>query len=382
MMNFALQMMDSALKTMKFVLKMMDFAAPSQVLQALLSAFGKYQAKNLLILFDAVATLAEAVGEALAHPDIVSALVPAVLARWEACRDDERTLIPCTECLSALTGVMGELMLPYVEPLYGRIMRLVHARTTALADPNLDPPEFEYPCVNLDLLSSMLEALGTQMMPLLESTGGIAVILTAASNDPHTEMKRVLFAVIGDLAKSCWELLGPHAAQVLPLLLDHFNPSYVAACNNATWAVGEIVTQIGTGSDLAFLSQVVARLSPILAPYNPHTSRIRYHRTVVDTASITLGRLAEVSAATVAGHPELESSLLEGWCCALRNSRDGDDKEHATQGLLAVLQANPAAAAGKVGFVCDVFCSWSLAKLQVSTRIPPLKFHRIRCVAL
>ena len=30
-----------------------------EILQVLLAAFGKYQAKNLLILFDAVATLAE-----------------------------------------------------------------------------------------------------------------------------------------------------------------------------------------------------------------------------------------------------------------------------------------------------------------------------------
>jgi hypothetical protein len=48
-------------------------------------------------------------------------------------------------------------------------------------------------------------------------------------------MKRVLFAVVGDLAKHCWELLAPHAVHVLPILLEHFNPNYVAACNNATW---------------------------------------------------------------------------------------------------------------------------------------------------
>jgi hypothetical protein len=45
----------------------------------------------------------------------------------------------------------------------------------------------------------------------------------------------------------------------------------------------------------------------------------------------------EVSAASVVAYPQLDV-LFEGWCCALRNSRDGDDKEHATMGLIATLQ--------------------------------------------
>ena len=40
----------------------------AQILEVLVTAFSRYQAKNLLILFDAVSTLAEAVGKALAHP--------------------------------------------------------------------------------------------------------------------------------------------------------------------------------------------------------------------------------------------------------------------------------------------------------------------------
>lgn len=161
----------------------------AQILEVLVTAFSRYQAKNLLILFDAVATLAESVGNALAHPEIVAVLVPAVLGRWEKIRDDERALISCTECISALVSVMGELMLPYIEVLYSRIMRLVQARTVALADPSVDPPEFEYPTVSLDLLSTIIETLGPQVAPLLDSTGGVAVILAAATTDPDTEVR-------------------------------------------------------------------------------------------------------------------------------------------------------------------------------------------------
>ena len=165
-----------------------------------------------------------AVGSALAQPEVVAALMPAVLGKWESLRDDERALIPCTECLSALVGALGPQFLPFVEPLYGRIMRLVHARTAALATPELEEPDFDWPCVSLDLLSAMLESFGPQMAPLLESSGGVALIVQAAGIDPETEMKRVLFACLGDLAKNCWELLAPHAQALLPMLLHHFNP--------------------------------------------------------------------------------------------------------------------------------------------------------------
>jgi hypothetical protein len=221
---------------------------------------------------------------------------------------------------------MGELMLPYIEVLYSRIMRLVQARTVALADPSVDPPEFEYPEVSLDLLSAIIETLGVQVAPLLESTGGVAIILAAATTDPHTEvrswaggffncthclqhrlypvdsfltqqacvyqMKRVLFAVLGDLAKNCWALLAPHVGHVLPLLLEHFDPNYVAACCNAIWAVGEIVTQMGaaTMENEAFLSQAVARLAPICLPHNPHAGPGR--GVLVAGSAVTLGRIA------------------------------------------------------------------------------------------
>lgn len=189
-------------------------------------------------------------------------------------------------------------------------------------------------------------------------------------------MKRVLFAVLGDLAKHCWALLAPHVAHVLPLLLEHFNPNYVSACNNAVWATGEIITQMGAAKmeNEAFHSQAVARLAPLCLPYDPRDRhRGRIHRSVVETSAVCLGRIAvrddnittctqssplslllsdldgvaersemncgvqEVSPASVVAYPQLDS-LFEGWCNALRNSRDGDDKEHATMGLVAALQ--------------------------------------------
>ncbi len=64
------------------------------VLRSLVFAFEKYQNKNMLILYDAVGTLADAVGSALQNPTYVEILMPPLLKRWSKLKDDDHDLIP------------------------------------------------------------------------------------------------------------------------------------------------------------------------------------------------------------------------------------------------------------------------------------------------
>ena len=67
------------------------------VLRNLVVAFDKYQHKNMLILYDAVGTLADAVGSALANPTYVEILMPPLIKRWGKLKDDDEDLIPLLE---------------------------------------------------------------------------------------------------------------------------------------------------------------------------------------------------------------------------------------------------------------------------------------------
>ncbi len=67
------------------------------VLRNLVFAFEKYQHKNMLILYDAVGTLADAVGRALANPTYVEILMPPLTNRWAKLKDDDEDLIPLLE---------------------------------------------------------------------------------------------------------------------------------------------------------------------------------------------------------------------------------------------------------------------------------------------
>jgi transportin-1 len=67
------------------------------VLRNLVFAFDLYQHKNMLILYDAVGTLADAVGRALQNSTYVEILMPPLTTKWSKLKDDDEDLIPLLE---------------------------------------------------------------------------------------------------------------------------------------------------------------------------------------------------------------------------------------------------------------------------------------------
>ena len=70
------------------------------ILRNLTFAFTKYQQKNLLILYDALGTLADAVGSALGAPAYLEILMPPLIERWMKLGDGDGDLVPLLEVCS------------------------------------------------------------------------------------------------------------------------------------------------------------------------------------------------------------------------------------------------------------------------------------------
>ena len=81
----------------------------------------------MLILYDAVGILADAVGRSLANPTYVEIHMPPLTARWTKLKDDDPTLIPLLEvsfqiilfavfdvfkCLASVATAMGSSFIP------------------------------------------------------------------------------------------------------------------------------------------------------------------------------------------------------------------------------------------------------------------------------
>ena len=67
------------------------------ILSTLVFAFTKYQNKNLLILYDAIGTLADSVGHHLNKEEYINMLMPPLIEKWNTLKDDDRGLFPLLE---------------------------------------------------------------------------------------------------------------------------------------------------------------------------------------------------------------------------------------------------------------------------------------------
>ena len=95
------------------------------ILQTLVFAFTKYQHKNLLILYDAVGTLADSVGHHLNKPQYIEILMPPLIDKWNLLKDDDKDLFPLLECLSSIATALQSGFLPYCDPVYRRCISLI-----------------------------------------------------------------------------------------------------------------------------------------------------------------------------------------------------------------------------------------------------------------
>uniref|UniRef100_A0A182SYB6 Transportin-1 n=1 Tax=Anopheles maculatus TaxID=74869 RepID=A0A182SYB6_9DIPT len=134
------------------------------ILDTLVFAFRKYQHKNLLILYDAIGTLADSVGHHLNKPEYISMLMPPLIEKWNNLKDEDKDLFPLLECLSSVATALHSGFLPYSEPVYRRCISLIQQTLIQDVASTTNPTQFEQPdkdfmIVALDLLSGLAEGL-------------------------------------------------------------------------------------------------------------------------------------------------------------------------------------------------------------------------------
>ncbi|KTG07372.1 hypothetical protein cypCar_00004974 [Cyprinus carpio] len=216
------------------------------ILDTLVFAFSKYQHKNLLILYDAIGTLADSVGHHLNKP-----------------------------CLSSVATALQSGFLPYCEPVYQRCVNLVQ-KTLAQAVLHQSQPEFyeapdkDFMIVALDLLSGLAEGLGGNIEQLV-ARSNILTLMYQCMQDKMPEVRQSSFALLGDLTKACFQHVKPCIANFMPILGTNLNPELISVCNNATWAIGEISIQMGSEMQ-PYVPMVLQQLVEIInRPNTPKT---------------------------------------------------------------------------------------------------------------
>uniref|UniRef100_M4BCU6 Importin N-terminal domain-containing protein n=1 Tax=Hyaloperonospora arabidopsidis (strain Emoy2) TaxID=559515 RepID=M4BCU6_HYAAE len=327
------------------------------ILQNLMFAFGKYQAKNLLILYDAIGTLADSIGEHLNHPELITILMPPLVAKWNALDDRSREILPLFECLAPVAQALGNGFQEFAINVYVRCQRIVENELLADAMSEQSPDEFdegdpELIVCALDLISGMIEGLQHSSEALLNGSNILNVLMSCVRHEV-LDVRQSAMGVVGDLAKYASNTLRPSLGGLLPVLIENLNPDLQTVCNNASWSVGEIAIRIGAEME-PYVESCLSRLIDMI-------NRPKLPRNLVENCAITIGRLGYVCPNVVA--PHLQEFAMR-WCRALAHVRAPEEKEHCFLGLCYMVKANPNGIVADFMFMCGAIASLEGQQIQ------------------
>ncbi|CAO3587824.1 unnamed protein product [Absidia cylindrospora] len=342
------------------------------ILKCLTTAFGIYQTKNLDILYDTLGTLADTVGNALNKPDYILSIMPPLTDKWNSLPDSDTGLFPLFQCLSIVTTTLGEGFATYSEPVFARCIKLI---TTTLnenriaqqqPDLDMDPPDAEFIVAALDLLSGVVQGLGSMVIPLIDNSNpSLFVLLGVCLKESRTDVLQSTCALAGDLAITCFDRLLPHLPNLVPLLIqqaENNDLEHISVCSNAIWTLGEIAMR-WDHSMHDYVPRILQQLLSILPSAAGSTPISEYHNhhhdssritTLFDNVVITIGRLGLAS-------PDITclqlKTYIRPWILRVKTLPDNEEKDTALIGFCQTMKLNPVSAEKEFGRFVDVIAS-------------------------
>lgn len=328
------------------------------ILQHLMCAFGKYQKKNLRIVYDAIGTLSDAVGGELNQPRYLEILMPPLIAKWQQLSNYDRDIFPLLECFTSIAQALGPGFAQFAEPVFQRCINVIQTQQMA----KVNPPggiqyDREFVVCALDLLSGLVEGLGSGIESLVSQSILRELLLQCCMDDAH-DVRQSAFALLGDLARVCPIHLHPCLSQFLEVAAKQLDTSKlketISVANNACWAIGELAVKVRQE-----ISPVVMTVVSSLVPILQHAQEL--NKSLIENAAITIGRFAWACPELVSPHME---HFVQPWCSALSMIRDDIEKEDAFRGLCAMVKMNPAAPLNSLPFLLKAIASWHEIRSQ------------------
>uniref|UniRef100_A0A7E4UNT7 Transportin-1 n=1 Tax=Panagrellus redivivus TaxID=6233 RepID=A0A7E4UNT7_PANRE len=348
-------------------------------------AFKIYQAKNLLILYDAIGTLADSAGDQLIEMELLPYLVNPIVEKLMTLSHEDREVYPVLECLSTITLAVSGAIKPYAPVVFRQCRNFIEQNLCKCMEigteaskmreaiqanngipteqqlqfmRTLEQPDKELLVIALDLLSELTEAIGVEAGPLIaEGDTRLLQLLFFCINDINAEVRQSAFALIGDIARTCFPLLHPFCQLYMPVMANNIKSDNVSVCNNAVWGIGEIAMRMGAGIK-QYLHNIFNDLIIVMLRERPAA------KTLQENCAITLGRIGMCCPTEIA--PTL-NTFVRQWCFILRTVRDNAEKESAFIGLGMLIRLNPPTLHDHFIFITDAVCSWTVPTPNVKT---------------
>lgn len=147
----------------------------------------------MLILYDAIGTLADSVRTKLGEPPYAEMLMKPLLEKCQQIRDDDRELFPLLECISSIANALGPAFLTYAEPVFQRCIGLINntlqqvvlEQSNLSGNPHLNgasasEADKDFLVVALDLISELVEGVRGDMLPIIKRSNLIQLTYICA----------------------------------------------------------------------------------------------------------------------------------------------------------------------------------------------------------
>lgn len=79
----------------------------------------------MLLLYDAIGTVADSVRGELNKPEYINTLLPPLIIKWNQLADDDLNLLPLLECITSVASALGVGFQPFAAPVYQRCLRMI-----------------------------------------------------------------------------------------------------------------------------------------------------------------------------------------------------------------------------------------------------------------
>lgn len=335
----------------------------------------------MYILYDCVQTLAEHASAALAQPQHVDLLMPALISRWEKVQDRSREMFPLLECLAFVTAALGPQFAPFAKPIFMRCISIIELNlqesNLTTGDDWLNQPDKDFLVTSLDLLSAIIQVLTEAQSAELATTAqpNMFQLLALCMKDVNDDVRQSAYALLGDCAIYLFPQLQPYLPTLMQFLvaqltLDqvHKDPDTAfRVINNACWSCGEIAMREGPGMS-AYINELLPRLATIMFSEEVPAS-------LNENAAIALGRLG------IGCHQELAPHLEKfagQFLQAMQKVDWTDEKGHAYKGFSQVVLDNPNALQnGLLDFFMEMASAPSIFLTSMQHDGPLKSFERV-----
>ena len=367
------------------------------------------------LLCDVVAALADALGPALAAPAYTRVLMPLLMQRWAAVRDDDPALSALLSCLRCVACALRESFQPYAEAVFHKSLHFIGVCTQLCQQRMLSSNSGENDDGNdgndgdkrnkrssddndndddgmmgpvqrfgddADILVTALNMIGEmcacfrEAMDTLVAPSALVPLLGDVVALPAPDIRRAALGLVGDLAAACPACLRGALPAIAAVLDRNLAPVFPSVATNAAWALGEIALRDPAPLAPVLPSALPKLLALLCAPAPPAEPGLPYN------AAIALGRLALVRPADVA--PRAAAlNVFPVWCKVLSELQEGPEQRDAAAGLCNVCATCPQQVAPMFSYALLVFASCSLVPvccffclLPVACSCCPFALHK------